>query len=411
VFFADWPKPATKPANERLTEYLASRSAAKTGRRRFLQALGGTAAAEFLVSSRVARAHATRSPQAQAPTMKVHQDQSPGNVPWPKSIGSPVLDSLRPVIEHSRDVRTNLPKLIEVASWMAYEDLPVPQYSIPFAADSGSPAEAIDFTMVAVTIDFAFTDFQTHQKFQVDYAGAHYSDSDALFACMKRALDEGTPILDAGYLATITRAQLAHAFRGNIELPLLDERVEMLHQAGQILQSKYGGRYHNFVNDCSPRCYDKGNGIVERLAAEIPRFHDSSPYDGHEIKLNKLAQLGVWIMYCNFRKSGAFQLDDTEKLSAFADYIVPAALRVMKILEYSPALDHAISTYQMISRDSTQEVEIRAHTLYATALLREEINKIRPPDMQIIIPQIDARLWLPFHTTFWPHHLTRTIMY
>ncbi len=107
-----------------------------------------------------------------------------------------MLESLRPVIEHSRDVKTNLPKLIEVhAQWMAYEELAVPQYSIPFAAESANPSAAIDFTMVAVTIDFAFTDFQNHVKFQVDYAGKHYSDSDALFACMKRrATDEGADI-------------------------------------------------------------------------------------------------------------------------------------------------------------------------------------------------------------------------
>jgi Potential Queuosine, Q, salvage protein family len=400
----------SRPTIERFTENPVNRSVLGSNRRRFLQTLAGTLAAANLIPWRATRAGDSAKLQSRTPALRKEPSTVP-TVRWPKPIGSPVLDSLRPVIEHSRDVKTNIPKLIEVAQWMAYEELPVPQYSIPFAPNSGSPSEAIDFTMVAVTIDFAFTDFQNHTKFQVDYAGAHYSDSDALFACMKRALDEGTPILDGAYLATITRAQLAHAFRANIELPMLDERVEMLHQAGKILQAKYGGRYHNFVNDCSPRCYDKGNGIVERLTAEIPRFHDSSPYDGQEIKIDKLAQLGVWIMYCNFRKSGAFQLDDTEKLTAFADYIVPAALRVMNIFEYSPALDHAINTYQMIPRDSTQEVEIRAHTLYATALLREEINKIRPPDMQIIIPQIDARLWLPYHTTFWPHHLTRTIMY
>jgi len=407
VSFADWKK----PENERVTENSVTRFRSNATRRSFLRALGGTVAAELLAPSRAARAQASQSPQAQAPIMKAHQAQFPGNLRWPKPIGSPVLESLRPVIEHSRDVKTNLPKLIEVAQWMAYEELPIPQYSIPFAAESGNPAAAIDFTLVAITVDFAFTDFQNHAKFQVDYAGKHYSDSDALFACMKRALDESVDILDGAYLASVTRLQLAHIFRGNIELPLLDERVEMLRQAGGILQAKYGGRYHNFVNDCSPRCYDKGNGIVERLTAEFPRFHDSSPYDGHEIKIDKLAQLGVWIMYCNFRQSGAFQLDDTEKLTAFADYIVPAGLRVMNILEYSPALDHAIRSYQMIPRDSTQEVEIRAHTLYSTALLREEINKLRPADMQIIIPQIDARLWLPYHTTFWPHHLTRTIMY
>jgi hypothetical protein len=98
-------------------------------------------------------------------------------------------------------------------------------------------------------------------------------------------------------------------------------------------------------------------------------------------------------------------------MTAFADYIVPVALRVMGMTSYSPALEHAINTYQMIPRDSRQEIEIRAHCLYATALLADEINKLRPPERQIIIPQIDARLWTHYHTTDWPHHLTRTIMY
>ena len=49
--------------------------------------------------------------------------------------------------------------------------------------------------------------------------------------------------------------------------------------------------------------------------------------------------------------------------------------------------------------------------IYATALLTEEINARRPPEMQVIIPQVDARLWASYHETHWPHHLTRTIMY
>ena len=98
-------------------------------------------------------------------------------------------------------------------------------------------------------------------------------------------------------------------------------------------------------------------------------------------------------------------------MTAFADYIVPVALRVMDILAYSPALEERIRSHQTIARDSEEEVEIRAHMLYATALLTEDVNALRPPDMQVIIPQVDARLWLNYHTTHWPHHLTRTIMY
>ncbi len=98
-------------------------------------------------------------------------------------------------------------------------------------------------------------------------------------------------------------------------------------------------------------------------------------------------------------------------MTAFADYIVPVALRVMHILEYSPELDRAIGDGREIARDSEEEVEIRAHMLHATALLREEINMRRPPELQIIIPQLDARLWSSYHATHWPHHLTRTTMY
>ena len=49
--------------------------------------------------------------------------------------------------------------------------------------------------------------------------------------------------------------------------------------------------------------------------------------------------------------------------------------------------------------------------IFGNILLADEINKIRRADEQVIIPQIDARLWTHYHTTTWPHHLTRTIMY
>lgn len=330
---------------------------------------------------------------------------------WPKPIGSPVLDSLHPVIEHSRDVSTDVDKIIEVAKWMAYESLPLPEYALPYGIGKEDPHEAVDFIMVSDSIDTAFTDFTTHVKFQTQYAGQNWSDSDAEFACMKRAMDNKIPILDGKFLAEISRKQLADVFSGNIEIPMLDEKLAVLHEVGAVLVKKYDGHFHNFVDDCSPRLYDNGNGLIDRLVKEFPRFNDVSLYDGHEIKIYKLPQLGIWMLYANLHRRGWFKLDDPEKMTAFADYIVPAALRILGILKYSPALEKTINTYQMIERDSPQEVEIRAHMLYATALLREEVNKIRPAEMQVIIPQIDARMWLPYHTTFWPHHLTRTIMY
>jgi hypothetical protein len=55
----------------------------------------------------------------------------------------------------------------------------------------------------------------------------------------------------------------------------------------------------------------------------------------------------------------------------------------MGMTSYSAELEHAINTYQMIPRDSRWEIEIRAPCIYATALLSEEINNLRPADQQI----------------------------
>jgi hypothetical protein len=332
-------------------------------------------------------------------------------VRWPTLSGSPVLDSLRPVIGKSRDVHTSVDKIIEVAGWMGYEELPLPAFTLPFGIGADDANEAIDFILVADSIDTAFTDFSTHEKFQVDFAGRHWSDSEAEFACLKRALDSGIPILDGKFLSTIAREELDGIFAGNINMPMLDEKLAVLRQVGAVLAEKYDGRFHKFIQACSPRLYDHGNGIIERLVKEFPRFNDVSVFEGHEIKFYKLAQLGVWMLYSTLHRSGKFRLDDPERMSAFADYIVPVALRLLGITSYSKELESAINTHQLVPRDSTEEIEVRAHCLYATALLTEEVNKLRGPQEEVIIPQIDARLWTHYHTTSWPHHLTRTIMY
>jgi hypothetical protein len=282
--------------------------------------------------------------------------------------------------------------------------------SLPFGLGR-TIEEAIDFVMVSTSINTAFTDFRTAVKFEVEFEGQRWSDSDAMVACLKRALDQGRPVLDGAYLARLDRATLSEIFRGTIEMPMLDEKLRVLRDVGHTLVDRYGGRFHNFVRSGPPRLYASGKGLVERLVAEFPRFNDVSTFEGREVKFFKLAQLGYWGLYSARAKAGDFPLEDASTLTAFADYILPVALRVMNIFVYTPALERAINDHRLIPRDSLEEIELRAHTIYATALMCEEVNKLRPRDMAVIIPQIDARLWTHYHKTFWPHHLTETIMY
>ena len=323
---------------------------------------------------------------------------------------SSVLSSVSKVAESSTLVQINKQRLIDVAEWMAYEEFPEPTGGMLF--DFGNdPKVIMDFTMVLNTLNFAFTDFNSGVKFEVDYQGLKRSDSEAMVACMHKAYAAGIPFFDGAFLATVTRSQLAEIFRGNIEMPMLDERVKILNEVGAVLESKYQGSYSNFIKSCSPRLYDGGNGVLERLTSEFPRFHDVSDYHGTKVEIFKLAQLGIWSLHLTLSPRKAWQLEDANMVTAFADYIVPVGLRVMKIFEYTSELELQINELKDVKRDSDAEIELRANSIYAIALLTDEINKRRSGMKPLLMPQVDWRFWKTYHATHWPHHLTRTIMY
>lgn len=323
---------------------------------------------------------------------------------------TPVLASVQPVVKAAELVRVNHDKIAEVANWMAYEEFAKPDGSMLF--DFGNNPDVImDFTLVVNTMNFAFTDFSTGVKFETDYMGKRWCDSEAMLACLHRAVNSGIPFFSGEYLAKVTRKDLESVFAGTIEMPMLDERVVLFNEVGRVLVEKYQGRYSNFVRSCAPRLYADGDGLLERLTTEFPRFRDVSLYQGSEVHIYKLAQLGIWGMHLALSPRGAWKLEDAEKLSAFADYIVPVGLRVMGIFEYSSELEKQINGLVEVKRDSAAEIELRASSIYVIAKLTEEINKRRPGMDPLLQPQVDFRFWKTYHATHWPHHLTKTVMY
>jgi hypothetical protein len=217
---------------------------------------------------------------------------------------------------------------------------------------------------------------------------------------------------------------------------MLDERAAILRDAGAVLVEKHGGHFHELLRSASPMLYDGGNGMLETLVRDVPRFDDVAEYNGREVRFHKLAQLAFWMLHVTLRGGadtkedrlsmspppvasdfrgavppGGLGASDLDRLTAFADYIVPVGLRAMGILRYGDEHERAIEEHRLIEAGSPWEVELRAHTIYATALLTDEVNRLRPPELQVIVPQIDARFWVAFHKTHLPHHLTKTIYY
>ncbi len=318
-----------------------------------------------------------------------------------------MLDTVLPVVEASRDVSIDLDRLADHAGWMAYEELPPPAFILPFPLELDRDG-MVDFVLTATCINFAFTDFETRVRWEVVQGGRALADADGMHFCLQRALAEGVPVTDGAWLREVTGDDLRGIFRGgNAELQLLDERARIWREVGETLVDRYDGKFHNVV--ASPRLYDEGRGFLEVLTRDFPRFDDTARYDGATVRFWKLAQLSVWILQATLPGGAGFV--DLDRLTAFADYIVPAALRILGVTSYSNELEAAVQEGRPIEAGSPWEVEIRAHTIYACEELCRRINELRPPELQVIVPQVDARLWVPFHRTHWPHHLTRTICY
>ena len=318
----------------------------------------------------------------------------------------PILSTIKPVVDASKHVHLHEDRIEAVSEWMAYESLPWPEFRFPVIPDDND-ADTMDFIFLTASINFAFTDFERHVTFTTNYDGAERWDSDAMMACLKRALESGTPILEGNYLANVSRSDLERIFTGNIEVPMLEERVEIFHELGTVLEEHYQGRFHNFLHS-GPRTT---SAALERLIETFPSFRDESHYRGQRVAFQKRAQLLLWYLHSRFRTDGYFALDDPAELTVFADYIVPVALLRLGILSYSPELENAINARKIIPRNSEEEVEIRATTIWACHLLTQAINERRPPDRQVIDAVVDTRLWTHYHETHWPHHLTITTAY
>lgn len=318
-----------------------------------------------------------------------------------------VLASCATASPRCQDVTIDPEQVQAVADWMCFEVFPPIGGGQADAERSFLTAreDQIDFALVTTAINFAYTDFATGVPWSIEHEGRELVDADGMFLRFEQAVAQGVPVLSGAWLAAVTEEQLAAVLHGPRPIPLLAERVRVLNEIGAVLVERYDGRFSTFVADCPPRAYADGAGLLERLTSEFAQFDDSSQLHGVPIRLDKLPQLGVWTLH----RLGLVALEDLDALSVFADYIVPAALRVMRVLRYSPQIAAAVDAGEILPAGSIHENEIRVQTIVACAQITDAINERRADP--VVNAQVDYRLWAAFHDLIRPHHLTITTRY
>jgi len=222
-----------------------------------------------------------------------------------------------------------------------------------------------------------------------------------------KALNKGMPILDAKYLATLGRDELLEILKGNVIIPLLDERLRILRENGEILARKYTGKFSRVIEIANKDALK----LLNILTTDFPSFDDHAFYDDQKVLFYKRAQLAISDIYRSFKGQGFGNLKNISQLTAFADYKIPQTLRKLGILKYSPELAAKIDNKIQILPGSKEEIEIRANTIWAIELMKRELKTKIP---NITSMDIDSYLWLLGQNKSpndKPYHRTLTIFY
>ncbi|MDY0095377.1 MAG: queuosine salvage family protein [Candidatus Vecturithrix sp.] len=242
-----------------------------------------------------------------------------------------------------------------------------------------------DWIFVLDALNFCFWEDPGHSKWSVEYNGEEYSGYWALAASLKRAYEEGVPLTNAEFLATISSKTVEKIFRGQQTIPLLQYRVNHLREVGKVLLEKYDGTFINVLQRASQNAV----ALVKEVVANFPSFNDVAIYEQQPVYFYKRAQLLVSDLYGAFEGEGYGEFLNLEELTIFADYKLPQVLRHYGVLEYDEYLSNLVDGYMRFAPGSPEEVEIRAATVQAVEIMRQSLS-----NGQRTIPAFKLDWWL-----------------
>lgn len=317
-----------------------------------------------------------------------------------------ILTSVQPVIQNSRSVKINLDAIKEFSRNVKASDLEGSEFAKDDFVQRLSEEQNIAFTFLYNAVNFSYWG---SPKWAITIEAKEYDGSDGMVRALRQAIGKGTPLLDATYLATLPERDFAQILRGNVEIPLFAQRLNMVHQLGDVISKSYRGSFTAFI-DASH--WDTAQ-VVLNLAQEMPEvFNDVVDYHGNKVEFYKRAQLIPAHIYDLHRfKVVSREISGFSELTAFADYKVPQLLRRFGILEYSKELADKIDNLIEIPEGSDEEVEIRAATIWAVELATKEVKKSVPA---ATAAQVDGIFWFTGQNKSAddkPYHRTRTAWY
>ena len=317
-----------------------------------------------------------------------------------------VLDTAKKVAADSHEVQIDEHALVHFSKNVVEEGIQLPPWeSLYHFYDGGE--KTVCYLLVLDTLNFCFWPAPEAKKWEIEYKSRKLSGYYALAVSLKQALESGTPINQADYLAELSLRELKELLGGGGELQLLNQRVQNLNELGRALLEEYNGKASELVEAAG----ESAIALVRMLYRRLSSFRDVAKYRGHQVPFYKRAQIFAADLYGAFRGKQWGHFRDMDKLTAFADYKLPQVLRHLGILHYAHDLADKIDQQILIETGSPAEVEIRANTIWAVELIRQTLEGM---GKRLKAFEIDWILWNMGQDEAFkqkPYHRTVTIFY
>ncbi|KAL2222242.1 UPF0553 protein c [Thermoascus aurantiacus ATCC 26904] len=319
-----------------------------------------------------------------------------GGPATPPPAETKVLEGARHVYDNAIDVALDPDKTREAAetiwSRMQEKGYSTKTWSEHELHPKSKDESTVDFIFTMDLLNFSFWSDTTDEskRFAIEYRGKRWTGYWSLVAALQRALDEEIPITSPDFWIKedgCTEDLLRHVFRSatDEEIPLFQERVQCLREAGRVLCERFDSSFTNCIYEAN----HSAAALVNLLAENFPCFRDEVTFEGRKVRFYKRAQILVADLWACFEGEGYGDFHDIDKITMFADYRIPQMLHQLGCLLYSPPLESHIRQLKPIPSGSRWEIELRGTSIWCVELIRQEIAR-RHPETKIISTHDDG---------------------
>lgn len=241
----------------------------------------------------------------------------------------------------------------------------IPAYAIglePASLESAGAREAppgrareerAAFWLTLDAINFGSGWFPTLRK-RAGHSGYH-----TIEAGLRERFDEHGPWRPEE-LAELDAPTLAAVFGQDPEHELMALFAGSLRDLGRHLDTGAGAPFTAVIAAA------RGSAVaLARHLGGWSSFADCSRYQELQVPFLKRAQIAA----ADLARAGAARFADLDRLTMFADNLVPHVLRLDGVLAYAPELAARIEAGRLIAHGSPEEIEIRACALHAVELI------------------------------------------